>query len=92
MGRKQRGSARLGLQTEVLPGQGSKSGGFGEKRTSSTSIDNVGNTTRIPQAGNTPAVIVASVTTVPGSSQGPPLAPIGTPSGGLSDIRANASK
>lgn len=77
---------------EGISGQGSKSSGFVEKRTSSANLDNVGNTTRIPQSGNTCTVSVASVATVSGSSQGIPLAPIGTPSGGLSDTRANTSK
>lgn len=77
---------------EGLPGQGSKSSGFVEKRTSSANLDNVGNTTRVPQSGNTSTVTVASVATVSGSSQGTPLAPIGTPSAGLSDMRTNTSK
>lgn len=91
-GRKQRGSAKIGLQVEGPAGQGSKSSGFVEKRASSANLDNVGSTTRVPQSGNTSTVTIASVPTVSGISQGIPLAPIGTPSSGSSDIRANTSK
>nr|XP_024389670.1 uncharacterized protein LOC112289022 isoform X3 [Physcomitrium patens] len=87
--RKQRGVAKLETQMEAASGQGTKSGSFVEKR---TIAENTGTTTRIPHSGTTPSPTVASLTTVAGNSQGLPLAPIGTPSGGLPDIRPNLSK
>ncbi|XP_024380724.1 uncharacterized protein [Physcomitrium patens] len=89
--RKQRGSAKSGLQMEGVSGQGNKPGGFLDKRASNNSTENSGTTTRTLQPGGTTST-VASGTAVATSSQGLTLAPIGTPSGGLSDIRANASK
>lgn len=76
---------------EGVSGQGNKPGGFLDKRASNNSTENSGTTTRTLQPGGTTST-VASGTAVATSSQGLTLAPIGTPSGGLSDIRANASK
>lgn len=90
--RKQRSSAKLGSQVDGLIGNGSKTLGASERRLSTVSADSSNATTRLAQPGTPPPGNVSAIATASGTSQALPLAPIGTPAGGLSDKRVKVSK